>query len=239
LRTAAAFATLGKVRPRVLLPLTLALACARKDAAPIEAPSQGDGPGVEQNTFVSTSHNETRREPKIVEAGEGEIEGDYAVKSAERAKEIAHAAVEDQLDPKKTWRLSPVFPTSWPSKEQSVAVYFYPMAANPRALQFYQLFSAAYRVDVSLVDGTTKVVAIPKPRMLGTIEETRPSSLERRELELAEASLVRQLLGADLRQGENTFWGYLKFVHEHPEIGKDVSRRQGAFMAWIKTKDKR
>ncbi len=99
-----------------------------------------------------------------------------------------------------------------------------------------QLFSAAYRVDVSLVDGSTKVVAIPKQKMLGTIEDTRPNSLERQELELAEASLVRQLLGADQTRGENSFWGYLEYVHERPEIGKDVSRRQSAFMQWVRNK---
>jgi hypothetical protein len=225
------------------LAIALVIACARKDAGGSDAPGDAhEGPvtGVEHQTYVSTAHNEAGTpKAKVVESGEGEIAGDFAVKSAEKAREIAQAAMEGQLDPKKTWRLSPVFPTAWPAKERAVAVYFYPMAANPKALSFYQLFSAAYRVDVSLVDGATKVIAIPKPKMLGTIEETRPSSLEKRELELAEASLVRQLLGADLRQGENTFWGYLKFVHEHPEIGKDVAKRQGAFMAWIKNKDKR
>jgi hypothetical protein len=170
--------------------------------------------------------------------GGGAIVGDFAVKSAEAAKEIAEAAVADRLDKKKTWLLSPVLPTKWPSNERVVAVYFYPMAANPHSLSHFQLFSAAWRVDVSLVDGTTKVSPVAKSRLIGTVEDTRPSSLERRELDLAEASLVRRLLGADGTSGENAYWGYLKFIHEHPEIGRDMERRAGAFVKWVRHKDK-
>src|SRR5829696_5402528 len=129
-------------------------------------------------------------------------------------------------------------PTTWPTVERAVTVYFYPMAANPHSLEHYQLFSAAFRVDVSLVDGTTKVVPITKTRMIGTVKDERPTSLERREIDLAEASLVRRLLGADPSSGENAYWGYLKFIHEHPEIGKDLERRSGAFVKWVRQKDK-
>ncbi len=224
---------------RWLVVVALGSACARgsKDAPPpMAAPAVEERP-VDEFAFVSTDNN-ANTAAGTVDEGESPIAGDFAVKSPDEARTIAEAAVADRLDPKKTWKLSPVMPSSWPAKERAVTLYFYPMAANPHSLDYFQLFSAAYRVDVSLVDGTTKVVPIAKPRQIGTVKDTRPSSLERRELDLAEASLVRRLLGADISSGENAYWGYLKFIHEHPEIGKDLERRAGAFVKWVRHKDK-
>jgi len=225
-------------RAPALLSVVILVACAhRKDeAAPAPAAVHEPAPESEQFAFVSTDNNTAAR-TEAPEEGEGEIAGDFAVKSPDAAKELAQAAVADRLDKKKTWRTSPVLPTTWPASERAVAVYFYPMAANPHSLEHYQLFSAAYRVDVSLVDGTTKVVPIAKAKMIGTVTDTRPTSLERRELDIAEAALVRQLLGADIASGENNYWGYLKFMHEHPEIGRDIEKRAGSFVKWVKHKD--
>lgn len=224
---------------RWLVVVALGSACARgsKDAAPPTAAPAAEERPVDEFAFVSTDNNADAA-TGTVEEEESPIAGDFAVKSPGEARTIAEAAVADRLDPKKTWKLSPVMPSSWPAKERAVTLYFYPMAANPHSLDYFQLFSAAYRVDVSLVDGTTKVVPIAKPRQIGTVKDTRPSSLERRELDLAEASLVRRLLGADISSGENAYWGYLKFIHEHPEIGKDLERRAGAFVKWVRHKDK-
>jgi hypothetical protein len=225
-------------RAPALLSIVIAFGCAhRKDeAAPAPVVEHEPAPTGDQFAFVSTDNNQAA-EGRVVEEGQGEIAGDFAVKSPDAAKEIAEAAVADRLDKKKTWRTSPVLPTSWPASERAVAVYFYPMAANPHSLEHFQLFSAAYRVDVSLVDGTTKVLPIAKPKMIGTVTDTRPTSLERRELEIAESALVRQLLGADIASGENNYWGYLKFMHEHPEIGRDIEKRAGPFVKWVKHKD--
>lgn len=220
--------------------LALLVGCAhRRDAA---APAPAPAAEHEQATgdefaFVSTQNNAAAEEEPPPEEGADAIAGDFKVKSPDLAKEIAEAAVAERLDKKKTWRTSPVLPTSWPASERAVAVYFYPMAANPHSLEHYQLFSAAYRVDVSLVDGTTKVLPIAKPRMIGTVTDTRPTSLERRELDIAEEALVRQLLGADVASGENSYWGYLKFMHEHPEIGRDIEKRAGSFVKWVKRKE--
>jgi hypothetical protein len=227
-------------RARWCLSLLVALApaCARgrNDAAPPAAAPAQERP-VDEFAFVSTANNEAAAKEQADDEA-APIAGEFAVKSAETAKEIAERAVADRLDKKKTWKLSPVMPTTWPTSERAVAVYFYPMAANPHSLEHYQLFSAAFRVDVSLVDGTTKVVPITKTKMIGTVKDERPTSLERREIDLAEASLVRKLLGADPSSGENAYWGYLKFIHEHPEIGKDLERRSGAFVKWVRQKDK-
>jgi len=230
-------------RALVLLSFVVVLGpgCARgkHDAAPPPAAAAPvEQRPVDEFAFVSTANNEEAAKEQADEDEEAPIAGEFAVKTPEVAKEIAERAVADRLDPKKTWQLSPVMPTTWPMRERAVTVYFYPMAANPHSLQHYQLFSAAFRVDVSLVDGTTKVVPITKSKMIGTVKDTRPTSLERRELDLAEASLVRRLLGADPANGENAYWGYLKFIHEHPEIGKDLERRSGAFVKWVRQKDK-
>jgi hypothetical protein len=227
---------------RVLLVVAFASGCARgsKDAPP-PAPLPAEEQRVDEFAFVSTDNNASAAADADDDDDDDEgapIAGDFAVKSPDEARTIAEAAVADRLDKKKTWKLSPVMPSSWPAKERAVTLYFYPMAANPHSLDYFQLFSAAYRVDVSLVDGTTKVVPIAKPRQIGTVKDTRPSSLERRELDMAESSLVRRLLGADITSGENAYWGYLKFIHEHPEIGKDLERRNGAFVKWVRHKDK-
>lgn len=196
------------------------------------------GPEHEANTYVSTSFNEQTGMDAATREAEGMVlpEGDFAVTTPAAAKELAEAAVAESLDPKKTWTLSPVLPKSWPSNEPAVVVFFYPMAPNPSRLTEYLLFTPAFRVTVVLTDGTTSVEKLGKRKSLGTINETRPSSLERRELELAEAALVYQVLGADLRSKENPYWGYRKYVHEHPKLGRDLSRRSAAFFGWIEGK---
>lgn len=233
--------------PRALvLVLSLALAsCERSshdttvppEPAP-EAATDAESP-FETQTFVSTSRNE---EPRPRPGDESEapttVEG-FTVVTPEAAKELAQAAVAAELDPKKSWKLSPLVPAAWPTEEAVVAVYFYPMAAYQSSMTRYTLFSPAYRVTVSLVDGTTEVKALPKPRALGTIEDTRPSSLERRELELSEAALVQRLVGTSGDAGENPFWGYLKFIHEHPKLGNDLEKRAAPFIGWVRKKAKR
>jgi hypothetical protein len=227
--------------PRVLA-IAIALACCNRSAPeasvapePAPAPASTDEPPFETQTFVSTTHNEQARREDTEQDGAAAVEG-FVVTTPEAAKELAEAAVADQLDPKKTWKLSPVLPTSWPAKEPAVLVYFYPMAANPGSLTRYQLYSPAFRVSVSLTDGTTKIQPMGKRRALGTVEETRPTSLERRELDMAEASLVAQLIGTKLGEGDSPYWGYLKYIHEHPKLGGDLERRAPAFLGWVRKK---
>lgn len=229
--------------PWIVLVLVSGPACARPASSPTQAPAasvvarEPETPREDTFSFVSTSNNDDAAKARVVESDGGdEVSGAFAVRTAAQAKQLAEGAVATQLDPKKVWRTSPVFPSSWPAKDRKVAVYFHGLAAHPHSMSQYVLYSAAFRVDVSLDDGSTTVVAIPKPRSLGTIEQTRPTSLETRELELAESSLVRQLLGGTATIGENTFWGYMKFVHEHPEIGRDLERRQAPFMKWVRKK---
>jgi hypothetical protein len=200
-------------------------------AADVEDPS-------DSQTFVSTSRNERPRpRPGDVPDGPRAVEG-FTVVTPEAAKDLAQAAVADQLDPKKSWKQSPLLPAAWPTDEAVVVVYFYPLAAYQSSITRYTLFTPAYRVTVSLVDGTAEVTALPKPRALGTIEDSRPSSLERRELELSEDALVQRLVGTSASGGENPFWGYLKYIHEHPKLGKDLEKRAAPFIGWVRKKAK-
>lgn len=227
--------------PGVLV-LALALASCQRathDApvTPAAAPEPTPEQELETQTFVSTSRNEAPP-PR---PGDGETDAPLAVEgfvvlTPEAAKEHAQAAVAERLDPKKSWKLSPVLPAAWPSKEPAVVVLFYPMAAYQSSMTRYTLFTPAYRVKVSLVDGATEVVALAKPRALGTIEDARPSSLERRELEVSENALIRRLVGADAGADENPFWGYLKFIHEHDKLGRDLEKRSAAFIGWVRKK---
>jgi hypothetical protein len=227
-----------------VLAIVIALvSCERSDQAASVAPeptpvpaAEPDESPFESQTFVSTARNAAApREGASAAPGAAQTSA-FAVVTPEAAKERADAAVADQLDPKKTWKLSPVLPAAWPATEPTVVVFFYPMAANPGSLTRYKLYSAAFRVTVSLTDGATTVEPIGKRRELGTVEETRPSSLERRELELAESSLVERLIGADEGVGENPYWGYLKYIHEHPKLGHDLERRAPAFLGWVRKK---
>lgn len=229
---------------RCVLAIVLALASCGRSAAdatvtpePAPAPEAEPEP-FETQTFVSTSRNPNHEGPVV--GGDDEdapkvVEG-FTVVTPEAVKELADAAVAEQLDPKKSWKQSPVLPASWPSTEPSVIVFFYPMAANPSRLTEFKLLTPAYRVTVSLVDGTTTVKPLKKSRVLGTIEEGRPSSLERRELEISETLLIDGLVGVDSRSGENPYWGYLKYVHEHSKIGRDLEKRAPAFFGWVHKK---
>jgi hypothetical protein len=232
--------------PSILRVLALALAlasCQRStqdatvapEPAPASEPDSEAGP-LETQTFVSTARNEeTGTGGSEDEETTTAVEG-FTVVTPEAAKELAQAAVADRLDPKKSWKPSPVLPAAWPSTAPEVVVFFYPMAAYQSSMTRYTLFTPAFRVTVSLVDGSTKVDPLAKSRSLGTIEDNRPTSLERRELDLSESALVRRLVGTDGDAGENPFWGYLKFIHEHPKLGKDLEKRAPSFIGWVRKK---
>lgn len=225
-------------RPVLLVVASMSWACAR-DTSPTVAPTTqssaaADGermPEVE-HTFVSTSNNDAPRASRADSTGAAAT--DCVVTTPEAAKAIAETAIAEHLDPRKTWTTSPALPTTWPTTKRAVVFFFYPMAANPGSMDHFQLFSAAWRVEVSLQDGKADVVPVGKSREIGTIAQTRPSSLERRELEIAEAALVQFLSGAGSDDEESPYWGYLKFMHEHPQIGKDLQRRSPAFLGWVR-----
>jgi hypothetical protein len=223
--------------PRSLSLVLALVACAAKPDAqsltPVPAPARErpeDG-----NTYVSTSLNASEADAKRF-APVTTSAGDFVVTTPEAAKELAERAVAEYLDPKKTWKTSPVLPAGWPAKERAVIVFFYPMSANPNSMTHYQLFTPTYYVKVALADGATTIEPIAKHRELGSIEDTRASSLERRELDIAEASLVQQLTGTAIDDGDQPYWGYLKYIHEHPQIGRDLERRAPAFLGWVRKK---
>jgi hypothetical protein len=222
------------LRAHLLLIASMSWACAASPAAPspVVAPSNAGAhqPEVE-HTFVSTSNN---AEAPVAKAASVTATSDFVVTTPEAAKQLAEAAVADRLDPLKTWTTSPVLPATWPAKDRAVVYFFYPMAANPRSMTDFQLFSAAWRVEVSLRDGDAAVTPIAKSRELGTISQTRPSSLERRELEIAEAALVHRLVGTEADADDSPYWGYLKYMHEHPQLAKDLQRRSPSFLGWVR-----
>jgi hypothetical protein len=219
--------------------LSLMLGCANKDrAVQTEAPNDDRGPGIDEIHYVSSDHDDAPAKGNVLDEDDApaEIAGDFAVRSPARALELAEAAVSNELDPKLTWKASPALPTQWPSHDQKVLYLFYPMANNPASLSHYQLFSPAYEVEVSLVDGSTEIRSTGKRRRLGVIEERRPNLSERQELELAENTLVRLLLAGEASQGDNNFWGYLKYFHENPKFASDIKARSPRFVKWLYTK---
>lgn len=218
-----------------LLPL---LACSKSAAEAETQPPAADEAAPEpsdENTFVSTNNNEDLDEEEP-EPQAGPL-GDLQIQEATAARELAEEAVADQLNPRQTWKTSPALPVQWPPEEKAVMFFFYPMAASPNSMSHFQLFSAAFRVDVSLEDGSTQVKPISGRRKLGTVEDKRPSVLERKEMDLAEHSLLNVIAGGtNPDEGENNFWGYLKYWHEHPKFARDMKKRVPRFAAWLDKK---
>ena len=228
--------------PRRCLLVALLLSCNRGEAttAPEPAPPPtGDGPDVGGFAFVSGEH-EDRSYEDYVDKDEGHddrVDTDaFKLTTVEQAREAAEAAVADQLNPKQQWKTSPVLPAEWPSKGPRAMFLFYPMALHPQTMERYELFSPQWAVVVSLDDGTSEITEIKGSKKLGTIEVTRVSGLERRELDMAEAALIVHLLGGEAISGENRFWGYLKYMHEHPKIGADIKKRRPGFVKWLKNR---
>ena len=221
----------------VISPVILSLACAKQpDTAPTVAPAPEQDAGVAHDDFVSEydeDEEDETQEPVYDDDFAEAYEGEYDVTTPDAARELAEAAVADRLNPKQVWKTSPVLPATWPSKDKAVKFYFYPMAASPQSMQHFQLFTAAYRVRVSLADGATDVKPLKKTRKLGTYEDRRPSVLERNELALAERALVHTVLGGSAHSGENNFWGYLKFFHENPQFARDIRGRDPKFYKWL------
>jgi hypothetical protein len=227
----------------IVVGLLLVTACGKDRAAapPTVEPTaaaEDDDYGEGSFAFVSTERNVESDDDDAPAAAANAYEGDPVVTTAARVHEIADAAVADRLNPRQQWESSPAMPAAWPKANRHVLVYFYPMAANPSSLAHFQLFSAAFAVDVSLDDGTGEVREL-ETRKLGVVEDTRPSRLEREERELAEKALVHYLLSGESGEGENAFWGYLKFFHEHPKIGNDVKRRHPSFIKWLEKRNGR
>lgn len=212
------------------------LACQRNEPTttqPPEAAQPEEDPDAEAFAFVSSDNNAQPDTAGEQEQTNGGPVG-FEVTTVTQARELAEEAVYDQLNPKQQWKTSPVLPAKWPSNDAEAMFLFYPMALHPKSMERYELYSAAWVVVVALTDGTTEITPIAKSRRLGTIEDGRPTSLERRELELAEEAMMVLLLGGDSQAGENRFWGYLKYFHEHPKIGADIKKRRPRFVKWLK-----
>lgn len=224
--------------PRRALLVALLLSCCNRDApttTPEPTPTEGE-PDVDGFEFVGSDQEDREYEDYVDEedAGEGGLDKDkFAVTTVEQAREVAEAAVSDQLNRKKQWKTSPVLPAEWPSKGPRVMFLFYPMALHPGSMETYELFSPEWAVIVSLEDGETEVEPVKGSRRLGTIEDTRASGLEKRELAMAEEALLVHLAGGEATSGENQFWGYLKYFHEHPKIGSDIKKRRPTFVKWL------
>jgi hypothetical protein len=230
------------VRRRELIPFPtsfalLLLACASPKEPPAPPPTVADarGPGVESNTYLSTVEDGEPEAPeaKFDDGFASDFDCDCVVTSPEQAHEIAGSAVADRLNPKQTWKHSPVMPTTWPTVDRRVRIFFYPMIQNPAALDSPIMLTAAYHVDVSLEDGSTEVTELAKPRKLGEVVDRRASMLERNELALAERALVHTVLGGDATTGENSFWGYRKFFREHPKMARDLQAKSPQFVRWV------
>jgi hypothetical protein len=226
----------------VVIAAVLCGACAHNRADGSGTDDAAGGPAGEgiEHTFVSTDRNKElyqyEEEPEAARF-KGDYDQEYVITSPEEAKDLAEAAVGLHLNSKQTWKASPILPASWPADDKTVMLLYYPMADNPHSMSQYQLFSAAYRVTVCLVDGTTEIHPL-KPRKLGTVVQKRPSFLERNELELAEKALVHMILGGEAESGEDNFWGYLKYFHEHPKFARDIKRRAPKFVHWLHARKK-
>lgn len=229
------------MRARGLVAIVLA-ACASKQA-PAEPssstpePSRAGPANVDRFEYVA-GKEEVADEPAptVREEERPRIEGDFALTTADAVHARAEEAVADQLNPKQQWEASPVVPAQWPTKTLRLNVFYYPMASHPDNTSRYELFSAAWMVQVALDTGEATVTAIKGRRRLGTLETTRPSRLERSELAIAEQTLVETTLGGTTPVGENNYWGYLKYFREHPQLASDLTKRAPAFMKWLRRK---
>jgi hypothetical protein len=222
--------------------MLLTWGCASKPAEPaaIEAPPEpaaAGAPNIDRFEYVAGEEEiDDKPAPVVREDTQSSIEGDFALTTAEAVHTLAEGAVSERLDSKQQWEPSPVLPRQWPSKSAHVSVYFYPMAVHPDSTSRYELFSAAWLVDVSLADGSAEVSPVSGRRRLGTLETTRPSMLERSELAIAEQALVETVLGGETPVGENNYWGYLKYFREHPQLARDIGKRKPGFVKWLHRK---
>lgn len=190
-------------------------------------------------TEASNEEDNRSGESLLVDDEEEGSEGtpdEFPITSPTHVRELAALAVESQLNPLHKWRVSPVLPASWPPEGEYVLVYYYPMMADPHDMSRFEVYTPEFRVEVSLSDGRTKVDHIKSRKRLGTIREVRPTRLERDELIVAERGLVKVMLQRETHSGENVFWGYLKFIHEHPKFASDLRRRSPKFMRWVENK---
>ncbi len=214
-----------------MLLLGLAAGCARSDSAASISPATTPAPmaAVEAND----DHTWTEADELAAGADEpsSEIPG-FVISSPERAKTTAEDAVSDHLDPDQTWQTSPVLPARWPSPGVEVLVLFFPLVDQADSVSEYQLYSAAYAVSVSLVDGSTQISELTS-RRLGKISRQHESRMQRNELARAERALIRMMLADNIEGVESSFWGYRKYLHEHPKFARDIKAKQPKFVAWL------
>jgi hypothetical protein len=46
------------------------------------------------------------------------------------------------------------------------------------------------------------------------------------------------MLGGEAESGEDNFWGYLKYFHEHPKFARDIRKRAPKFVHWLHARKK-
>jgi len=209
-------------------------------SAPRREMTAGSAPSKAETkaTYVSTADDsepatrESVSEQLAVTSAQGE-DVQATAGSLTKIREQAGAAVSMYTDDGRTWQASPVLPTAWPPRAKEVMLLYYPLEAIPTTLSRFDLFSPAYAVTVSLVDGSARVKTVTGKRRLGKVNEKPRSMLERNELEIAEQSLVARVLGNKDTSGENDFWGYLKYFREHPAFARDIAKRAPKFVAWL------
>ena len=229
----------GKPRPvirRVLSAFVLVgiAACTKEMTTEPEVRSGGHARPSEfgDSTYVSSEQRERdyfddeEEEDRLVMDG-------YAVTSRVQVRSLADAAAEPLLGGSFDWKSSPILPAAWPEHQSKIAVLYYPMSIDPVQMSRAELHSAAVQVTVALTDGAVEVAEMNK-RSLGMVENTRAARLEREELEMSETALVHLMLAHETEDhGENHFWGYLKYFHEHPKFAGDIKRRMPDFVDWV------
>lgn len=222
------------VAPCFVLTLLASVAvtgCTKQGASPeatVTPQLVAEPPPFETYTWVS---EDERGDDLAEDEIESEEDSAFAVRSHEDARSMAEAAVEDRLDPGRSWETSPALPAQWPAAGSEVVYLFYPVV-DQGSLSKYQLHSAAYAVTVSLVDGSAEVAQL-RSKKLGSFTPYRQTFMERNELENAQTALFEHLMASQDEGADSPFWGYLRFFEKNPLLARDIRAKNPEFVAWL------
>ncbi|MBL4684703.1 MAG: hypothetical protein JKY37_08955 [Nannocystaceae bacterium] len=147
---------------------------------------------------------------------------------------LANAALDELLDPDAIRLVTPALPTEWPPTSGKVMVLAYPLEPMPTGVAKYRCGPAVAKVTISVADGTVQAEKVAgKRKSLGTIEEQRTRVDD--PIFAAEQALIDVVAGTRKpRKAHYLLERYIKWIDAYANVGKDVTKRQSAFVTFVR-----
>lgn len=208
------------------------------EPAPIPADDDGLRPGEISNAYVGRGQQSAPANTGAANADTDTDPGDAPAPdeglTTAKVHALANAALDELLDPDAIRLVTPVLPTEWPPTSGKVMVLAYLLEPMPTGVASYRCGPAVATATIAVADGTVEAEKLAgKRKGLGTIEEQRTRVDD--PIFAAEQALIDVVAGSrKSRKAHYLLERYIKWLDAYANVGNDVTRRQPAFVKFIR-----